>query len=96
MKQLLNLDEAEIEQVHAALDAGRKIEAIKMVREMSGSDLKTAKEAVEMVQRVRLKQNPAAASEGHSAVRKSSGCGSVLLVGAVTSLWWLASLVSGG
>lgn len=33
--------------IGAALEAGRKIEAIKLYREFTGSDLKTAKDAIE-------------------------------------------------
>lgn len=96
LKQMMNLDEGEIDQVHAALDEGRKIEAIKRVREMSGADLETAKQAVEMIERVRLGRDGSDEASGHAAVSKSSGCGSVFLVGAVASLWWLVSSLSGG
>ena len=96
IKELTSLDPEDVERIHEALDAGRKIEAIKILREASGVDLKTAKETVEMVERLRPRGGATDGSAGHAAVSKSSGCGSVLLLGAVGSLWWMASILSGG
>lgn len=95
IKELANLDPEVIDQIYAALEQGRKIEAIKLLREATGVDLKTAKETVEMVERVRFERSARDESAGHAAVKRSSGCGSVLLLGSLASLWWVASLVSG-
>jgi ribosomal protein L7/L12 len=61
-------------EIQNELNAGRKIEAIKVFRETFGSDLKTAKEAVERlavnkkveISRADLRENYAALQEGTS------------------------------
>jgi ribosomal protein L7/L12 len=65
------------DQVRLAIFEGRKIEAIKLHRELTGAGLKEAKEAVEKLE-VELRQ-----TEAHRFVKGAakSGCFSVLLVG---------------
>jgi ribosomal protein L7/L12 len=43
----INLPEPELDDVRALLRAGKKIQAIKAYRELTGADLKEAKDAVE-------------------------------------------------
>lgn len=73
-----------MERVHEAILAGRKIEAIKIYREVRGVGLKEAKEAVERLAAGdphAYGSDRASGGAGHGAVKSSSGCGSVLLVG---------------
>ena len=65
-----------MDRVREALRRGRKIEAIKIYREARGVGLKDAKEAVE---RMAAEDAGDSSVAGHSAVRSSSGCGSVVL-----------------
>jgi len=67
----------------------RKIEAIKVYREMTGAGLKESKDAVEELE-ARLRQE---APEKFSAAAKGSGCGgaaAVLCLGAVGLITWFA------
>lgn len=96
LSDFANLDQELIDEIHSSLEQGRKIEAIKRLREATGVDLKTAKQAVEMVERVRVRKGSGDGTAGHAAVSRSSGCGSVLLLGAIASAVWVASVVVGG
>jgi hypothetical protein len=72
------------ENIHAAPRAGRKIEAIKLMRTERGLDLKEAKEEVEKIE-AQMRQ------AGRLPAKKSSGCGSsaVLLVMGFAAVAWL-------
>lgn len=48
---VLRLDSATLSEVQDLVRRGKKIEAIKLYRERSGADLRTAKEAVEHLER---------------------------------------------
>lgn len=76
--------DAGLERVHEAIRSGRKIEAIKIYRKVRGVGLKEAKEAVERLvasDSDAYGSDRASGGTGHGAVKSSSGCGSVLLVG---------------
>lgn len=78
------VDDAGEARVREALGGGRKIEAIKTYREVHGVGLKEAKEAVERLvagDPDAYGSNRASGGAGHGAVKSSSGCGSVLLMG---------------
>lgn len=74
--------------VQAALRAGQKIDAIRLMREATGLGLKEAKDAVEAFQ---SGQAPGTLSPGE--VRRGPGAGSVLIaivaVAALAAAWWL-------
>lgn len=73
-----------LERVYEAIRSGRKIEAIKIYRELRGVGLKEANEAVERLAAGdpdAYGSDRASDGAGHGAVKSSSGCGSVLLVG---------------
>ncbi len=60
--------------VKEAIIQGRKIEAIKLYRETTNSDLKDAKEAIESITEELLKSNP------ELKIQKASGCASVIIL----------------
>ncbi len=67
-------------QIQELLRNGRKIQAVKLVREETGVDLKEAKEAVEAV------------AKKHGIAAKGSGCAPVVLLGVGLSVFaavWL-------
>lgn len=81
---MAHIDEAGLERVREAIRSGQKIEAIKIYREVTGLGLKEAKGAVERL----IASGPDgygsqrdSGGAGHGAVKSSSGCGAVLLVG---------------
>ena len=82
------------EQIRAALHQGRKIEAIKIYREHSGSRLKEAKEAVEQLEADLRASEP----EKFTARKPAGGCSTamlaLILLAAVTALgaWWSSRL----
>ncbi len=80
------ISDEEMEQVRAAIFAGRKIEAIKLYREASGAGLKDAKDFVEALEDELRK----AAPERFTAPPSKSGCGlgMVFLGGLVGMLAW--------
>ncbi|MFL3659387.1 MAG: ribosomal protein L7/L12 [Opitutales bacterium] len=66
-----------------ALQSGRKIEAIKLCRELTGLGLKDAKEYVEKLEAELRKETP-------DAFHEAKGCMSVLALGfisTVTAIW---------
>ncbi|MEO1128910.1 MAG: hypothetical protein AAFX05_04280 [Planctomycetota bacterium] len=67
------------EQVEAEIFAGRKIGAIKLFRELTGSDLRSAKEAVDAHERFLRTERP----ESFTASAKSGCAGAFLLAGAL-------------
>ena len=85
-----SLSDAERDQVHAAVFAGRKIEAIKAYREATGEGLKESKEAVEA-----MEADLRAAEPGRfNPTTSKGGCLPVLLLLVIPSLLFpLAALL---
>lgn len=78
-----------ISKLTEALLAGRKIEAIKQCRELTGLGLKDAKEYVEKIEAELREENPDAFPE-------KKGCSSVLMFGLVstaTAVWAIQDIV---
>ena len=78
-----------IEKLTEALLAGRKIEAIKQCRELTGLGLNEAKEYVEKIETDLRKENPDAFPE-------KKGCASVLMFGFIstaTAVWAIQDIV---
>ena len=78
------------EKIRAALQQGRKIEAIKLYREQSGAELKEAKEAVEQ-----LEADLRTAEPEKFSTKKTGGCSAAVLVAvvAVAALgFWISRL----
>ena len=85
------LTDLQVQQINDALAAGRKVEAIKLYREFTGTGLKEAKDFIDALVPQLQQQDPA-----RFAKAAKSGCASALLVcaaaiviGAATA--WLAS-----
>jgi hypothetical protein len=70
------LSDTQRDQLHAELFAGRKIQAIKIYREATGADLKTAKDAVEAIDFELRTQHPDRFENSSS----KSGCMTMLLL----------------
>lgn len=68
------LSDAQLDQVHSELFAGRKIQAIKIYREATGTDLKTAKDTVEAIDAELRTQHPDRFQSS------KSGCMTILLL----------------
>ena len=80
------------EQKHEIVEllmAGRKIDAIKKHREMTGLGLKESKEAVEAIATTVAAENPE--KYGAIAAAGKSGCASVIVVGLVSGLCVVAA-----
>ena len=67
------LEEKYSDAVLQAVDAGRKIEAIKLLREETGLGLKDAKHAIDKLIRDRRR-----ATEGHSAMSEQGGADALI------------------
>lgn len=83
------ISEANIARLSEMIFQGRKIEAIKVYREMTGSGLKESKEAVEELEATLRQQAP----EKFSAGAAGKGCGgaaAVLGLGVAGLFSWLA------
>lgn len=77
---MAQLTEQQQQEIEAAVLGGKKIEAIKLYRETSGTGLKEAKDWVEELERqMRLKQ-----PEKFSALPKKAGCFGMVMALAVT------------
>lgn len=70
-----SMTDQQLHEITEAILSGRKIEAIKAYRKISGADLKTAKEAVEVITKSLAKEHPELERS------KASGCASVILLG---------------
>lgn len=82
------LSDANIAKLSEMIFQRRKIEAIKVYREMTGSGLKESKEAVESLEASLREQSP-----GKFAAASGKGCGgsaAVLCLGVVGLFSWLA------
>ncbi len=83
------LTDAQIEQIKGAVASGRKIEAIKVYREATGSGLKDAKDFIEALT-PRL-QDPDDEETGEPSGSGGKGCASVVVVcvGLAAAFVWL-------
>lgn len=70
-----NLTDQQLNEITEALLAGRKIEAIKVYREATGTGLKEAKEAIEQITDSLVEEHPELKQA------KGSGCASVIVMG---------------
>ena len=77
-----SLSDAERDQVHAAVFAGRKIAAIKAYREATGEGLKESKDAVEALEA----ELRASAPGRFSPTTPKGGCMPVMLLGLTPAL----------
>jgi ribosomal protein L7/L12 len=77
--------------IEEAVRAGRKLEAIKLYREMTGLGLKESKDAVEELER-RQKANPANVPQLIPPPAPASGSGCLWLVSLAAALLWGVSL----
>jgi hypothetical protein len=70
-----SISDADAEQIKLSIFAGRKIEAIKKCRELTGQGLKDSKEFVEAVERELRQESP----ERFTAPAGGKGCGTAVL-----------------
>jgi ribosomal protein L7/L12 len=77
----------QIEQITAALAAGRKIEAIKICREATGKGLKEAKDFTEALTAKLIEEDPERYAK--LAKRQGGGCASVVALGVGLAAAWL-------
>lgn len=73
------MDASQQEQIDAMIFAGRKIEAIKQYRELNGTDLKDAKQAIDTRERELRQQSPQSFTAG------KSGCASMIVLALLTA-----------
>ncbi len=79
------------EQIAAALEAGRKIEAIKLYRDATGKDLKAAKKFIDALTQQLIERDPVRYSN-LTAQSRATGCASVWIVGIGLTAMLLYSL----
>ena len=82
------LDEKQLAAISDAIIAGRKIEAIKEYRELTGTGLKEAKEAIESITQSLAADHPELAKQN------KSGCASMIVIGACLTGCGLYELLS--
>ena len=75
---MAELTDREWQQIRDTVERGRKIEAIKLYRELTGEGLKEAKTAIDAI---------AGAESGGESQQTKSGCGAALLIGAALVAW---------
>lgn len=79
----MNLSNEQAKRIGAALEAGNKIEAIKLYREFTGSDLRAAKDAVEALIAELVQREPQKYAKLN---QPAQGCSPILLAVVVLAL----------
>jgi ribosomal protein L7/L12 len=80
-------NQEQIDAITSALASGRKIEAIKIYREATGKDLKSAKEFIDALIPELKEQDP----ERYAKLSQGAGCASAILfsIGLTTAVVWI-------